>query len=177
MAGRKFNANHLGTTRRYQVQETPWFEISIGGTSEDITFLTTSCTLPEPTNPKVEVPFGNSTAKVAGKREYGSGSIQIYDAMQADIEMQLLDWQKQVYDPQSGAMGWCDEYKRTMTITQYGPDGTWERTWVLEGVWPSDIDFGQMSGQQADKKTIAVTFEYDHAYREDVQPGERAQAW
>lgn len=174
MSNRKFNANHLGSTKRYQVQETMWYEVHIGGTSTDLTFLTIGCTLPESSNPVVDVPFGNSTAKVAGKREYGSGQIQIYDAIVADVEKQLVEWQNQVYDQRTGAMGWVDEYKRDMSIVQYGPDGTYERTWTLEGVWPSTISYGEMSGQGADKKIIRITFEYDAAYREDVAPGEKA---
>ena len=126
--GRKFNAAHLGTTKNYQVQETPWYEVVIGGTKSDLTFLTQSATLPEISNPVVEVGYGNSTAKVAGKREYADGSFVFMDAMVADIEQQILDWQDSIYDPATGKMGWCTDYKRDVTVTQYGPDGTYERT-------------------------------------------------
>lgn len=166
MAGRKFNAKHLGNSKRYQVQETCWYEIVIGGLSQDLTFLTQSCSLPEVSNPAIEVGYGNSTAKVAGKREYGSGNFVFMDAMVADIESQLVNWQKSIYDPATGKMGWCTDYKHDITITQYGPDGTYERTWKMEGCWPSNISYGEMSGDAADKKTITVTMEYDSAERD-----------
>ena len=164
--GRKFNAAHLGSNRNYQVQQTNWYEIVIGGLSEDLTFLTQSCTLPELSNPVIEVPFGNSTAKIAGKRDIGSGSFVFMDAMVADIEKQIVDWQSQIYDAQTGKMSWVDEYKHDITVTQYGPDGTYERTWHYEGCWPSTISYGDMSSESADKKVITVTMEYDNAYRE-----------
>lgn len=163
--GRKFNAMHLSTNRNYQVQETMWYEVIIGGTSEDLTFLTQSCSLPEIGNPAIEVGYGNSTAKIAGKREYGAGTFTFMDAMIADIEQQLVDWQNTIYDQDTGKMGWVDEYKRDIHVVQYGPDGTYERTWEFEGCWPSNIAYGEMSGETADKKSIVVTIEYDNARR------------
>ena len=166
MAGRKFNAKHLGNSKKYQVQESCWYEVVIGGLSQDLTFLTQSCTLPEVSNPAIEVGYGNSTAKVAGKREYGAGNFVFMDAMVADIEKQLVEWQNSIYDQETGKMGWCTDYKHDISITQYGPDGTYERTWKLEGCWPSNISYGEMSGESADKKTITVTMEYDAAVRD-----------
>lgn len=165
MANRKFNAAHLGTNK-YQVQETNWYEIVITGLSQDLTFLTQSCTLPELSNPVVEVPYGNSTAKVAGKRDIADSTFEFMDAMQADVEKILLDWQNKIYDPKTGKMGWVESYKKKIIVTQYGPDGTYERTWDYEGCWPSAISYGNMSGESADKKVISVTISYDNAYRE-----------
>lgn len=164
---RKFNAQHLGSTKNYQIQQTNWYEIVIPGMN-DLTFLTQSATLPELSNPVIEVPYGNSTAKVAGKRDIGSGSFSFMDAMVADAEKQLIKWQNKIYNPRTGKMGWVSDYKKDITVTQYGPDGTYERTWHYEGCWPSSINYGEMSGENADKKVIQVTLEYDNAYREDI---------
>ena len=163
--GRKFNANHLGSTKNYQIQQTNWYEIVLGDLSTDLTFLVQSCSLPELGNPAIEIGYGNSTAKVAGKRELGSGSFTFMDAIVADTEKILTSWQKSIYDPETGKMGWAVDYKKQCTVTQYGPDGTYERTWVFEGCWPSQITYGEMSGESADKKNISVTMEYDNAYR------------
>lgn len=167
-SARKYNASHLSSTKNYQVQETNWFEVKIGNVADDLTFLTQSCTLPESSNPAIDVGFGNSTAKVAGKREYGEGTIVFMDAMVVDVEKQILAWQKQVYDPKTGKMGWVSDYKRDVFITQYGPDGTYERQWHLEGAWPSAVSYGEMNGESADKKVISVTLTYDNAYRDDL---------
>lgn len=165
---RKYNASHLSSTKNYQPQETQWFEISIGGTTSDLTFLVRSCSLPEASNNAIDVPYGNSTAKVAGKREYGESTFVFTDAIVADIEKQLLSWQKQVYDPRTGKMGWVTDYKRDIMVTQYGPDGTEDRPWHFVGCFPSSISYGDLSGESADVKTISVTITYDNAYREDL---------
>lgn len=163
--GRQYNANHIGNSRRYQIQETCWYEISIGGMGEDITFMCQSVTLPELTNPAIRVGYGNSEAKIAGRREVGAAAVRILDAPVADIEAQITGWQGQIYDPATGKMGWVDEYKRQMTVTQYGPDGTYNRTWKYTGVWPSSINFGNMDSEGTDKKVMQLTLEYDNAER------------
>lgn len=166
MAGRKFNADHLSSSNYYQVQMLNWYEIVIGGLSEDFTFLTQSCSIPESSNPAVEIPFGNSTAKVAGKREVGESNITFIDAVKADLEKQLVEWQNQVYDEETGKMGWVEDYKRDVYITQYGPDGTYERKWHVYGAWPTSINFGEFSGEGSDKKLIQVTLACDKCVRE-----------
>lgn len=163
---RAFDARHLSSNKNYQVQMTNWYEIQIGGLGDEISLLTQSCNLPDISTPVVELPFGNSKAKVAGQIEYADGSVSFMDAITVDLEKKLTDWQKQVYDPTTGKMGWVNEYKRDMTITQYGPDGTHERVWKFEGVWPSQVTYGELSGESSDKKVIQATLSYDRAYRD-----------
>ena len=161
-----FDARHLSSNKNYQVQMTNWYEVQIGGFGDEISLLTQSVDLPEISTPVVELPFGNSRAKVAGQADYSDSSITIMDAITVDVEKKLLDWQKQVYDPKTGKMGWVNEYKRDMVIVQYGPDGTHERTWKMEGCWPTSISGGSLSGDSSDKKVITISIAYDRAYRE-----------
>lgn len=162
-----YNAQHLSASNDYQVQETNWYEVVIADNPK-LTYLTQSCTLPESSNNPIEVPFGNSVAKVAGRREFGQGNIVFMDAMKVDVEKTLLKWQNKIYNAKTGKMGWVEDYKKTASITEYGPDGTYRRSWTLLGAWPSSVNYGEMSSENADKKTISVTLEYDNAYRDDV---------
>ena len=82
-----------------------------------------------------------------------------------DIESQLLAWQASVYDPSTGKMGWVSDYKKDLTVTEYGPDGTCEREWTFIGAWPSAITYGELTGESSDVKQIQVTMSYDRAYR------------
>ena len=71
---RQFDARHLSSSRDTQVQMTNWYEIVVPDLS-DLTIMVKSCTLPEISTPAVELPFGNSKAKVPGQVEYGDGSM------------------------------------------------------------------------------------------------------
>lgn len=164
---RQYGANHLTTNRDYQVQLTNWFEIQIEGTSEDITLMIQSVDLPSPSIEQITLPYGNTVAKVAGPLTFDDSTVRIRDAVSKDIENQLLEWQKQVVDPETGEIGWVDEYKRTMLVTQYGPHGEHERTWKYEGVWPSKLSFGGFDMGSADSKVVDMTLTYDRAFRDN----------
>lgn len=162
----RFDARHLSTTRDYQPQMTNWFEIQVEGI-DALTFTVQDCTLPELSTPPVSLPYGNSVSKVPGQAEWGSGSFTFIDAIMADVEVALYEWQSEVYDPATGKMGWVDQYKRDVIVTQFGPDGTAERPWRFEGCWPSSIPYGSLSMDGSDKKLIECTIEYDRAYRDN----------
>lgn len=162
---RAFDARHLSSTKDTQLQMTNWYEIVIPG-FDDFTLMVRDCTLPEISTPPVEIGYGNSRVKLPGQAQYADGSITFNDAIKMDMEKKLLEWQAKVYDPVTGKMGWVDEFKKDTIVTQYGPDGTFERTWHFEGAWPSSISYGQMSGDNSDAKQMSVTLSYDRAYRE-----------
>lgn len=165
---RNYDARHLSSQKQYQVQMTNWYEIQIQDLPESIIMLQNSINLPERSNPAVELPFGNSKAKVAGQTEWGDGSLTLMDAISLDTEKAVEAWQNQVYDPATGKMGWVNQYKREMIVTQRGPDGTYLRAWKYEGVWPTAVTYGELSGESSDKKTISLTLAYDRAYRLDT---------
>lgn len=166
---RNYDARHLSSQKQYQVQMSNWYEIQIADIPDSIVMLQNSVTLPERSNPVVELPFGNSKAKVAGQAEYGDGSLVLMDAIVLDTEREIEKWQNQVYDSQTGKMGWVSDYKRDMIVTQRGPDGTYLRQWKYEGCWPSNVAYGELSGESSDKKMMTLTISYDRAYRLTAQ--------
>lgn len=158
--GIKYNAKHFSASNDYQIQEQNWFEVTVDG-YPDLTFLTHSANLPEISNEAVEIPHGNSSAWQAGKRSYSQNQFTILDAIRKDIEAQLLEWQALIYSTADGAMGWVEEYKKTIYITEYGPNGSAARKWVFYGAWPEQISYGSLTGDGAGRKDIQVTFRYD----------------
>lgn len=164
---RQFDARHLSSTRNTQVQMSNWYEIVVPDIS-DLTIMVKNCTLPEISAPAVELGFGNTRAKVPGQIEYGDGNFAFYDAIKKDIQGQLDAWFNKIYDFKTGKMGWVDEFKKDVTVTLYGPDGTAERVWYLEGCWPTSITHGDLTGESSDAIEVQVTMAYDRAYREDL---------
>lgn len=161
-----FDARHLSNNKRYEVQRTNHFEVIIPGFGEDFTLAVTRCALPEITVGVTELPYGNSKVKVAGSVEYGDGSIDVYDFITADFEQTLLDWQAKVYNRETGQIGWAADYKMDLQVNQFGPDGSYVRTWVLEGAWPTTLSFGELDATNADAKKVSLTIAYDRAIRQ-----------
>jgi hypothetical protein len=52
-------------------------------------------------------------------------------------------------------------------ITMYDGCGTELERWVLENVWPSEVDFGELDYSSSEVSTITMTLKYDRAYLED----------
>ena len=157
---------HLSNNRNFEVQRTNNFEVAIEGLSDEITLSVQSFALPTISNDPIELSYGNSKVKVAGQANFDDISMAVNDYITIDIERQLHAWRKQVYDPESDAVGWAEKYKRNGRVYQYGPDGTVVRTWRIIGMWPASIESGEMSYDGSEKKQVTMNFSVDKAYIE-----------
>ena len=93
----------------------------------------------------------------------GSGSLVVRDLVQEDVEKMIDEWRASVYRKDTDAIGFAADYKKPAKVTQSAPDGTLLRVWDLEGVWPSAVDYGQVSYNSPGVKTISITLQYDKA--------------
>lgn len=158
-------ASHLASAG-YEVQRTNNFEIQIDNVIKvrPLILAVVSGFLPNESNEVISLNYGNTTITVAGKANAnGSGSLVVRDFVQEDIEQVIDEWRKTVYDKDTDAIGFAADYKKPAYVTQYAPDGTLLRVWNLEGVWPSAVDYGQVSYDSPGIKTINITLQYDKA--------------
>lgn len=157
---------HLSNDRHFEVQRTNNFEVVFEGLSEDVTLSVASCSLPNISNDPIELPYGNSKVKVAGQGNFDDISLVVNDYIVADLEKQLWAWRKQVFDPETMAVGWAESYKRNGRLYQYGPDGTVQRVWRLIGCWPTGFETSEFSYDGSDKKQITLPISVDQAWPE-----------
>lgn len=158
-------ASHLAS-QGFEVQRTNNFEIQIDNVTKvrPLILAVVSGFLPNESNEVISLNYGNTTITVAGKANAnGSGSLVVRDLVQEDIEQVIDEWRKTVYDKETDAIGFAADYKKPAYVTQYAPDGTLLRIWNLEGVWPSAVDYGQISYDSPGVKTINITLQYDKA--------------
>ncbi len=158
-------ASHLAS-QGFEVQRTNNFEIQIDNVSKvrPLILAVVSGFLPNESNEVISLNYGNTTITVAGKANAnGSGSLVVRDLVQEDIEQVIDEWRKTVYNKETDAIGFAADYKKPAYVTQYAPDGTLLRVWNLEGVWPSAVDYGQVSYESPGVKTINITLQYDKA--------------
>lgn len=174
--GTTLGASHLASAN-FEVQRTNNFEIQVDCSTDTekqrtITLAIVGGFLPSESNEVISLNYSNTTVTVAGKANAnGSGSLTIRDFLQdgSDVEKIIDDWRAQVYDKETDAIGFAADYKKTAMVTQYAPDGSYMRVWKLKGVWPSAVEYGQVSYDSPGVKTINVTLQYDKAIisRED----------
>lgn len=161
-------SSHLAS-QGFELQRTNNFEIQVDladATSRlrSLTLAVVSGFLPNESNDVISLNYGNTTVTVAGKANVNnSGSLVVRDVIMQDTEKVVDDWRKSVYDKETDAIGFAANYKKRAKVTQYAPDGTLLRVWNLEGVWPSAVDYGQVSYESPGVKTINITLQYDKA--------------
>lgn len=158
-------ASHLAS-EGWEIQRRNNFEISISGVGEQerlLTLAVVSGPLPNESNGVIDVQYGNTTIKVAGTYTIQSGSLVVRDLIQKDVEALIDAWRATVFNKETNAVGFAADYKKQARITQFAPDGSYERVWKVEGVWPSAVDYGQVSQTDNSLKEINITLEYDKA--------------
>lgn len=155
------------SSENWELQRTNNFEISISGVGESerlLTLAVASGFLPDEGNDPIDVSYGNTKVSVAGVFSGATdGSISIRDVIQKDVEALIEEWRYTVYNKDTDAIGMAFDYKKQARIVQYAPDGSHERTWKLEGVWPSRVNYGTLDYESNDVKKIELTLRYDKA--------------
>lgn len=158
--------NHMSNIRHYEVQRTNNFEVVLDGFDDDFTLSIETCPLPVINNDPIELAYGNARVKVAGQATFDDVSLQVKDFIDVDLENVMWGWRCQVYDPSTDAIGWAEDYKRNGYIHLFAPDGTCDRAWRIQGVWPTSFDSGELNYDGGDKKLITMNLAVDKAFLE-----------
>jgi len=119
--------------------------------------------LPSENNEEIEIPYMNSRVYIAGKYAVDAGSLTFNDYVDSNVAGILANWRKLVYDVRTGQLGYARSYKKTATITLYGPELIVERTWSIKGIWPQAVNYGAIDYSSSDVVQVECTFRYDKA--------------
>ena len=90
-----------------------------------------------------------------GKTEWQPISITLYDPIAPSGAQSVIEWLRLSHESVTGANGYAAFYKKDITIYILGPAGEKVGKWILNGAWPSDIDFG--SGDWADGGIVDIS--------------------
>ena len=167
---RSLGAMHLSANSSYEPQRSNNFQVEFYGLpgqgTEQIMLACSDFTLPNITNDPIEIQHGNSSVKFAGRTNFqGVDRLTCIDWITTDIEKIIDQWRALVYNPEDDTIGWASRYKKEGSVTEFGPDGTFERQWKLMGCWPSGVNYGELSHEQNDIKKVELTIAYDKALR------------
>lgn len=160
------HANHLGSVgggfELQRANNALLYIVGLDGNSNDLLTLSlASFPLPKETTSPIEVGFLNEKRKFAGLTTYDDLSIVINDYVDKDTAQMLYRWRYLVKDPVSGKMGFKAQYAKAGRMVKFGPDGTAEREYELQGVWPSALDGGEIDFMTEDGVKINMTLTVD----------------
>lgn len=156
--------------REFQIQRKNHYEIVFDNTMVDsgISLLVTSFTLPKETTDTFKANYWNDSVNLPARTSFESSSLVIKDAINYDTEKQFQRWRLRVYNPKTGKVGYAEDFKCNAVVKEFSPSGDIIREWTLIGCWPSSVEYGDVSYDEAGEKTINATIMYDKGYRSDI---------
>jgi hypothetical protein len=175
MPQRILSANHIAAAAGgYEPQRTNNYTISLTpkGVGADRGVLRLSVRafpLPKEETGIIEIEYGNEIRKVAGRTTFADLSVTFHDYVDQNVLHQLVQWRRVVYNPNDGTVGLARDYKTNGTVIMFAPNGLLERKWDIKGVWPSKLDPGDLTYENAEKKLITMELVIDRAIEANLQ--------
>lgn len=126
--------------------------------------------LPNITVEAIELFFLNEKRKVAGTVTFEDMEVTYRDYVDVGTASILKTWHEQVYNPFTGNIGLAKNYKKSALIELFAPNGSNQRYWNIQGIWPSVFNAGNIDMTSAEPVLITMTLCYDKAYAAKV-PG------
>lgn len=124
---------------------------------------------PKMTQQPVEVHSYNSVAYYAGKHAWEEVQLRLRDDITNTVSRLVgHQIQKQLNHFEQTGYAAAQNYKFTMTIESMdgGNDGVLE-TWLLEGCFISNVDYGELDYQESGFQDITLRIRYDNATQYD----------
>ena len=107
------------------------------------------------------IPYQNEERKVATRATYDNAPLTIRDYVDSETWRILWEWQEQVHNSETGAIGLASEYKKEGVLYYYGPNGQFERTWILQGIWPTSVGGSDLDQGGTEQNLITMEMAVD----------------
>jgi len=107
---------------------------------------------------------------VAGKPTWSDLAMSFFDYINmastgVSASQILYNWANSIYSPITGGMGFKKDYSTTGTLALLDPAGGIAQVWNLFYVWPSSVNYGDLSADDDGLCEVSVTFKYDYAVK------------
>lgn len=151
----------------FEPQRTYDFDVELYGVpgAGDIELSVQSSNIPTPEVGAIEINMGAERRKVAGQANVPDGEIVVVDYIDRAILSSLLEWQRLVYDPDTGLLGLASSYKKEGAIVMVGPDGQSQRIYRLKGVWPTRVSPDNLDYTNESVLTVTMSLSIDVAVK------------
>lgn len=155
----QYAAKSLKRANLFQVELT--FDGNTIGPLHVVTFTPPNFTI-EP----IEIPYGDRPFKIMGKNSWEDVSMTILDSLSKNEEALLRAWFEKFHSNSTGMSTVADQTSLygSAEVEEYNPKGLLLRKWTLKDIFPTAIDFGELSRDSKDKKQISLTLACNEAW-------------
>ena len=176
----KLNASHLDSQDAFEPQRSNNAILRIygnpdpsqgggggGGQSDNPDILELSLNtfpVPKRSQETVEIHWLNEVRKYAGKATYEDLTVEFNQYVDRDVADALWAWYELVQSSKGendGRIGLARDYKKQGDVILFGPDGSNGRGYDVIGIFPSNLDPGDIDMSSSEVQQVSVTFSID----------------
>jgi hypothetical protein len=129
-------------------------------------FLVKSCSRPNQTVEPIELPWMNSTRKIAGKTKWEDMSVALHDSIAPSTMQQVLAWHRLQHESISGRNGYPDFYKRDIQLLEIDPVGNVIGQWDIKGAFITGMAGGEYAYENSTPVEVTLTIAFDNAVKQ-----------
>lgn len=111
---------------------------------------------------EIRIDWINVQRWLAGKTEWQTLDIELYDPIAPSQSQKVLEWLKLVHDDDTGRMGYANVYKKTFNLKLLDGPGNVVEKWKCVGAWPKNVQFGTLDMAQNEALTVKFTIRADY---------------
>ena len=112
------------------------------------------------------IDYINQKRYVAGKGEWQTIEITLYDPIAPSASQKVTQWLRLVHDDPTGRMGYAEMYKKNFALKLLDGLGNVVERWNFIGAWPMEVDYGDLDYASSENMVISVNIRYDEARQE-----------
>jgi len=124
-------------------------------------FIARTASRPSATIEPITIDYLNTKRYVAGKFEWNTLALGLYDPIAPSAAQKVMDWIRLSYENLSGRAGYAAFYKKTIALKALDPVGAPVEQWDIEGAWITEATFGDMDMASAEPLTVDLTIRMD----------------
>jgi hypothetical protein len=130
-----------------------------------IKFFCHATTTPPMIQDSIRVPYFGRSIKYAGDRDFPDWTVSVFNDEDFPVRLLMERWSNEINAMVSNRMSsdvFPTGYKTSAVVTQFGKDGTKLKGYVMEGIFPVNVDAMALSWDAVNQiQTFDVTFAYD----------------
>lgn len=122
-----------------------------------------SAARPTITQSDVEIPFLNTSTYVVGRFVWETIDVVLRDPIGPSATQAVMEWVRLSSESVTGRQGYAAGYKKDVYINMLDPTGVVVQSWLLQGTFPTTVNFGDLSMDDDAVADITMTLRFDRA--------------
>jgi len=124
-------------------------------------FTARTASRPTYTTTPIVIDYLNSKRYLAGKSEWGTIAMSLYDPIAPSSSQKVMEWVRLQHETISGRDGYAAFYKKDIELIALDPVGAEIEKWELRGCFCQEVSFGEYDMASGEAMMVNITVRPD----------------